>query len=302
MAGIIHTGGKMAGGKIIMDGCIGIFEFEIGKFGCIAIRDSLFIEDPTQLFPQIISSEINKVSYQHEKKFEMICLVVDTGKNVVLIDTGWGPGRDPNAGKLIEGLHNIGISCSEIDSVIHTHGHPDHIGGNADVDNGPVFQNARYVMCRNEWEYWTSDPELEHVDPEKKKDMLEFAGKHLISIRDNFDIVNDDAEIFPGIKCIKTPGHTPGHTSFVISSGDTQLVCAGDVVHHPIQLLKPAWPMLLDTTKDQGKVNRIRILERASGTNTVFFACHFPFPGVGDVVKNNDVWLWYPYEGKDKSA
>ena len=302
MVGIIHTGEKMTDGKIITDGCEDIFEFAIGNFRCIAIRDSLFIEEPTQLFPQIPSSEINQVYFQYEKKFEMICLVVDTGKNVILIDTGWGPGRDPNAGKLIEGLHAIGMSRSEIDTVIHTHGHPDHVGGNADVDNRPVFLNARYVMCRDEWESWTSGPELEHVDREIKMDMLEFAGKHLVSIRDNFDIVNNDAEILPGIRCIKTPGHTPGHTSFVISSADTQLVCAGDVVHHPIQLLKPAWPMILDAAKDQAKVNRVRVFERASGPNTVFFACHFPFPGVGYVAKNDDVWLWHPYEGKDKSS
>lgn len=294
----------MPGGNTFTNRCEDIFEFVIGKFRCLAIRDSLSIEEPTEFFPQITSSEINQVCAQYdkkyEKKFEMICLVVDTGKNVILIDTGWGPGRDPNSGKLMERLHTIGMSCSEIDTVIHTHGHPDHIGGNADADNRPFFLNAHYIMCRNEWEYWTSGPDLEHVDIEMKQEMSEYAEKHLVSIRDNFDIVNNDAEILPGIRCINTPGHTPGHTSFVISSADAQLVCAGDVVHHPIQLIKPDWSMLTDAANEQSKESRIRVIERASGPDTIFFACHFPFPGVGRVVKNGDVWLWHPYEGEDK--
>jgi glyoxylase-like metal-dependent hydrolase (beta-lactamase superfamily II) len=287
------------------DGVGDIFELIVGKSRCIAIKDTSSVEKPEALFPELSPAEINELCNQYnrkfENKFEMICLIVNTGKNVILIDTGWGPGRDPCAGKLLDGLQTLGLSCSKIDTVIHTHGHPDHIGGNTDVSGRPVFPNARYVICKDEWEFWASGPDLKSVNNEVKHTMLEFAEKHVINIREQFDIVDIEAEIFPGIRYINTPGHTPGHTSLVISSGGEQLMIFGDVVHHPIQLIKPDIRMIMDLEIEHAIDSRIRILEQASSTSALVFACHFPFPGFGYIVKHKDTWLWHPVEENKRS-
>ena len=228
-------------------------------------------------------------------QFEMTCLIVDTGKNLILTDTGWGLGWTPGSGKLIDKLQTIGFSCSDINTVIHTHAHPDHIGGNTFADSTPVFPNARYVICKNEWDYWTSGPDLRKLDNEIKQTILKFFEKNLLNIRDHLDIVDNDAEIIPGIRCIKTPGHTPGHTAFVFSSGDYQIISCGDAVHQPFQLLKPEWSMSGDFNFEYSIDSRIRIFDHASRSNSILFACHFPFPGVGTVERHGDVWLWNPY-------
>jgi glyoxylase-like metal-dependent hydrolase (beta-lactamase superfamily II) len=277
-----------------------IFEFVVGNSRCIAIKDTSAVEKPEALFPELSPAVIKELCDQYSKKFEdkfeMICLIVDTGKNKILIDTGWGPGWDPNAGKLLEKLQILGVSCSEIDTVIHTHGHPDHIGGNTDADGRPVFPNARYVICKGEWDFWTSGPDLKNVNDEVKRTNLEFAKKHLINIREHFDIVDIDTEILPGIRYIDSPGHTPGHTSIVIALDGEQLIIIGDVVHHPIQLIKPDIPMIMDFEIEQAIDSRIRILEQVSSNNALVFACHFPFPGFGHIVKHKDAWLWHPIE------
>ena len=282
------------------DGIGDIFKLVVGKYRCIAIKDTSSVEKPEALFPELSPEEIHELCNQYSKKFEdkfeMTCLLVNTGKNVILIDTGWGPGWDPSAGKLLDTLQTLGISCSEIDTVIHTHGHPDHIGGNTDADGRPVFPNARYVIYKDEWEFWISRPDLKEVSDEIKHTMLEFSKKHLINIREHLDIVDIEDEILPGIRYINAPGHTPGHTSLVISLGGEQLMIIGDAVHHPIQLIKPDIPMIMDLEIERAIDSRIRILKQASSTSALVFACHFPFPGVGHVVNHNDAWLWHPLE------
>jgi len=144
-------------------------------------------------------------------------VVIDTGKNRVLLDTG-ADGLDPNTGKLLRNLQAEGITPGEIDTVILTHGHPDHIGGNTVSEGRPAFPNARFVMWKDEWDFWTSDLEELKGEEHVKELLVSFARRNLPPIQGQLYLVDHETEIVPGIQALAAPGHTPGHMAVIISS------------------------------------------------------------------------------------
>lgn len=291
----------MAFNQLMTEKCENTFFFKVGAYACIVVRDSSYREGAQVLFPQISSEEINRLSEENhsyfEERFEISCLLVDTGKHLVLMDTGWGTGWTPEenrveSGRLADRLQRIGVQFSEIDTVIISHGHADHINGNTDDSGNPLFPNARYVICEDEWLFWTRKPDLTSIPMEVRPTMLSSVQKNMVGIHDCFDIVGNNAEILPGIRCINTPGHTPGHTAHMISSGDEQLLCCADTFHHPLQLIQPEWSMVMDIDSEQAVSSRIRFLNAAVQSNSLAFVPHFLFPCLGHIEKNEEVWSW----------
>jgi len=124
--------------------------------------------------------------------------------------------------------------------------------------------------------------------------MLEAAQKHLVSIKDRFELIDDEAEILPGIESFQAPGHTQNQIALVISSGSERLICTFDVAHHPVQFLRPSWTSPFDLLPKQAEETRIQILSRKLTPETMVFACHFPFPGLGRVIGHGDTRVWQP--------
>jgi glyoxylase-like metal-dependent hydrolase (beta-lactamase superfamily II) len=228
-------------------------------------------------------------------------LYVKTNENTVLIDTGHSPGDQKDTGKILKNLETFGVRRTEIDTVILSHAHGDHIGGNADTGGKPIFFNARYIISKQEWQFWTSDPGLKQLDePEHVKQMfLESVHKNLVSIQDRLDLVDDEIEIVPGIGFIKAPGHTPGLIIPIISSGSAQLYCISDLFHLPIEIEKKDVFSPYDIEPEKARETRFQILSRVAKNNALVFASHLPFPGLGHVQKVNDLCLWQPIQITD---
>jgi len=222
-----------------------------------------------------------------------ICLVFDTGKHLVLVDTG-ADGLGPDTGKLLQHLQIQGISPEDIDTVILTHGHPDHLGGNTDAEGKPVFVHARYVICRDEWDFWMSEQAELKLDEHSREVLLGYARKNLPPIQNQLSLVNYETEILPGIQTIAAPGHTPGHMALAISSEGEQLLCVSDTVLHPIHLEQPDWYAAVDLDPGQVEDTRRRILAKAANEKALVVAFHFPFPGLGHVIPKGDAWQWQP--------
>ncbi|UCC61458.1 MAG: MBL fold metallo-hydrolase, partial [Anaerolineae bacterium] len=252
------------------------YRFNVGTFECTVVSDGTHVyEHPAQvLFANAPQEQLERVLRAHgidlatwtEWPSPYPGLVIDTGEHKVLVDTGAG-GSIPVTGELISNMQAAGIAPEEIDTVILTHGHADHLGGNVDAEGQPVFLNARYVMWVDGWEFWTADePDLSSLPfPEPLIQLLiTVAHNNLRPLQDRFDLVDRETEVVPGVRILAAPGHTPGHSAVLASSGGEKLLCPSDVALHPIHIEQPGWYSPVDLAPEQALTSRRRLLQMAA--------------------------------------
>ena len=286
------------------------YRFKVGAFDCTVVSDGTLTYAPptfpppaTLLFANAPREGLEQVLLEHDLQPEQwvewtssySCLVVNTTQLLVLVDTGAG-GLAPTTGRLHQNLQAEGIAAAHIARVILTHGHPDHIGGNTDAQGNPAFPNARYVLWKDEWDFWTSKQAEQRLDKHVRDVLLRCARENLPPIQGNVDLLDRDMEIVPGIRVLAAPGHTPGHLALEISSEGEQLLCISDVALHPIHLECPDWYAAVDLDPEQIVTTRRRLFSRAATEKALVFAFHFPFPGLGKVIQKGDSWHWQPIE------
>jgi glyoxylase-like metal-dependent hydrolase (beta-lactamase superfamily II) len=288
------------------------FQFDLGKFKCINVSDGNLTYAPptfpppaTLLFANAKRERLEQVLLEHNLQLEQwvewtspyICLLVNTGDHLVLVDTGAGSFA-PTTGRLLQNMKAENIGPGDIDTIILTHGHPDHLGGNTDAEGKPAFPNARYVIWKDEWDFWTSEQAEQRLDEHVREILIRFARKNLPPLQGKIDLLDRETEIIPGIQAIAAPGHTPGHMALEISSEGKQLLCISDAALHPIHLEQPEWYAVVDFAPQETVSTRKRLLSRAAAQKALVLAFHFPFPGLGHIIQKGDVWQWQPVETK----
>jgi glyoxylase-like metal-dependent hydrolase (beta-lactamase superfamily II) len=281
------------------------FRFQLGTFSCLAIMDDRPRYPIGMFLTNLAREQYEPVLRQRGEDAQQIdlpyiCLFIDTGRERVLVDTGIGvDGTGPGAGKLLPLLRAEGIQPQEIGTVILSHGHSDHIGGCLNEYGKPAFPNARYVMFREEWDFWMSGPSLAElpVDDSFKKMMLASVQKNLPGVQAQLDLVHPDTEIAPGITAMAAFGHSPGQMALEITSAGERLLFVADAIVHPLHLEYPEAIGATDHRPSQMVATRLTLLEKAAREKCLVSTSHFAFPGLGRVVSKGERWEWQAIAG-----
>ncbi len=212
--------------------------------------------------------------------------LIRSGGRVALVDTGCGPAK-PTVGLLPANLAAAGIALDRIDTVLMTHLHPDHWGGLADADGKAAFPNAEVKLHAAEHAYWHDDTAMMRLDdPARRKMFFLDARARLAPYRDRTCLFTE-GEVFPGVRAIPLPGHTPGHTGFLIASGRESLLIWGDIVHvQELQVPRPEVVMAVDVDPAQAQATRRRLFDRVAADGQAIAGMHLHFPAFAHLARD----------------
>jgi len=191
----------------------------------------------------------------------------------VLIDAGFGPrtlilaelGMEFWGGRLPASLAAVGLTPNDIDIVVYSHLHVDHVGWTTDRTRETLtFERARHVLARAEWDYWCGDAPPGGPDP-----------ADIEALRPRVELLDGDAQVAPGIRLVPTPGHTPGHCSLSVSSGRERAVVLGDAIHCPLQISHPEWAFAADVNRPAAVKAREALLRELDAPHTTVVGPHF---------------------------
>lgn len=208
--------------------------------------------------------------------------LVNTGKELILFDTGFGQGgRENGLGQLAARMEASGYKPEQVTTVVLTHMHGDHIGGLLE-DGKPAFANARHVFGKIEYDFWTA--------PERMSGPTEGNAKavaaNVVPLADKATYIAADDEVASGIRAMAAYGHTPGHLIFMFESAGKQLVLTADSANHYVaSLQQPDWQVAFDTDKAMGAATRHKVFDMIATDRLPFIGHHMPFPAVGYVEK-----------------
>ncbi|PVB61855.1 MBL fold metallo-hydrolase [Labrenzia sp. 011] len=213
--------------------------------------------------------------------------LINTGSELVLFDTGNGEGARPGRGNMRAALENAGYTPEQVDVVVLTHMHPDHIGGLMEGGE-PAFANARYVAGQTEYDFWAAmDAEANGV--------TKLMASHVKPLAEKMTFLNDGGAVTSGITAMSAPGHTPGHMIYMIESDGKQLVLAADTANHFVwSLAYPDWEVRFDMDKETAATTRRKVFGMLAGDKLPFVGYHMPFPAVGYVAQEGDGFRYVP--------
>ena len=228
-------------------------------------------------------------------------IVLNTGSKLVLVDMGTGEATynatKGMSGQLLVNMAAAGIDRNAIDTIIISHYHGDHINGLLRADNSIAFPNAEILVPALEHKYWTDAGEESRSPTQRIADNF----KNVRRVMSNAEVAKRlrtyewDKEVIPGVLAVGTPGHTPGHTSHIVSSGASKVYVQADVTHAPFLFARhPGWHAFYDHEPVQAEATRRKVYDMLSADKMMVQGFHYPFPSVAHVEKTATGYLEIP--------
>lgn len=275
----------------------GYYRMALGDFEVIALSDGYSNQNPgllTGADPAEIKDLLDRafVPAAPAMATSVNAFLVHTGAGLILFDTGGGGALGPTLGQVARNLAASGYRPDQVDTVILTHLHPDHVCGLLATDGQPVFPGATVLVSRPEADYWLGDA------PESAAARARAALAPYIAAG-RFRTHDAAGPVLPHVEAIATPGHTPGHTSYLVESRGQRLLVWGDIVHsQATQFARPDIAISFDTDQARAIATRKKTFALAVSGKLLVAGAHLPFPGLGHVRAGEagDAFAWVPVE------
>ena len=276
---------------------VGIHHRQVGDILVTALNDGMF-EGAFNFLANVPEADAVRL---HQERFRAVPprLAVNNfllwaGGKLILVDAGCGGAMGPDMGLLTGNLATLGVAASDIDIVLCTHLHPDHIGGLVDGSGQAVFPRAEMVVHADDLTFWGADETLAGATSDMERGFVQLA-RSVIATYANRTRTLTRGEALGGISIVPEPGHTPGHAGWMIASGSASLLIWGDIVHMPgIQFPRPEAHMGFDVDGQQAIATRKRIMDMVATDRLMVAGMHLDFPCFGHVARAADGYAFIP--------
>ena len=276
------------------------YRYKVGDFEITAINDGVWLPDVAQNLVRNVSVDDMKKAlseqFQSTDKLHVpfTPLMVNTGSKLVLIDTGSAGMFVPTAASFLANFAAAGFDPKQVDVVVISHFHGDHINGIRTKDGQLVFPNAEIMVPAPEWAHWMDDAKM-NAAPEAGRGNFNNSRRIFGSIANNVTRYEWGKEIAPGITAIGAPGHTPGHTAFAIASGNQSMMTTVDTTNNPYLFVRnPEWQFSFDMDGPLAVETRKKLLDRAAADKLLVAGYHWPFPATGYITKEGSGYRLHP--------
>lgn len=267
-----------------------VHRFNIGALQAAVLRDGdiRFPNDGKTLGVGAPKAELDAVLSKAGEPTDTVHLSVQTllvrsGDRVLLFDTGAGAADFADAGRLPAALQAAGVEPAQVTDIFISHAHPDHVGGLLDDAGAARFANATVHLSAPEWAALQGDDANAAL---------------AAAIQPRVDAFAPGAELLPGVvTAVEVDGHTPGHSAYEIADGDARLLYIGDAAHHfAVSVQRPKWTIAFDGDAPVAETSREALLARAADTGVTVASPHFPYPGLGHIVRRDGTFVWAPLQ------
>lgn len=283
-------------------GNAGHYRFRVGGIDATVISDGTIGGPPTVYAGDAPETELADVLRRAFLPTDVLTLNLNTllleiGGRRILLEAGAGQTMGPNGGRVFDHLRAVGLDAEDIDLVVISHTHPDHVGNLRTADGGRAFPRATVMVPRADWAFFVeNEPDLSYM-PVPRDFRERFARNIRQSVEpvaQGIELYEAGAEIVPGLTAIAAAGHTPGMASFLVHSGDEQLLLTADLAYHPVVNIDRPWRPGPDRDPEEAAAARARIFDRAAADRMLVLGFHYPFPGLGRILRTDTGYAWVP--------
>lgn len=277
----------------------GYYRFMLGEFEVTALSDGTVDLPVDKLLQGMKPAAIDKALARHFESSPLETSVnaylINTGRKLVLVDTGAGTLFGPTLGKVLANLKASGYQPGQVDDILITHMHPDHEGGLL-VDGRMAFPNATVWVDGKDADYWLDPSNMASA----AKDRKSFFQGAMTSFKPykaagHFRTFTGDKALLAGIRAVPEPGHTPGHTGYMVTSEGHSMLVWGDVIHvQAVQFRHPSVTIAFDSDPARARASRMKVLRKVTADHILVAGAHLAFPGLGHVRKARRGYTWVP--------